>query len=133
MSLSNTGPNTAVRTWGAELLKLFGKNPQETSYNDYVSTHLGYDTDNGAFYYYHTEPNKDYQDTLLDVHAYAMQEKIPYKHLQIDSWWYLKGIPSSVFISSVTVYNFAQGKTMVSRLGWHNRQSSLMEHHMYIK
>ncbi len=30
----------------------------------------------GAYYYYQTEPGKDYEDTLLDVATYAQQQKI---------------------------------------------------------
>jgi hypothetical protein len=62
------------------------------------ATHwLGFSTDNGAYYYYNTAPGKfapgsareNYQDTLLGVHAYAEKEAIPYKHVLLDSWWYV--------------------------------------------
>ena len=34
---------------------------------------------------YQTEPNKNYEDTLLDVYNYATQEKIPYKYVWMDA------------------------------------------------
>jgi hypothetical protein len=85
-----TKPGSTVRAWGAKLLKAYGKN-REVSESDYISTHLGFDTDNGAFYYYKTEANKTYEETLYDVKTYSDQAGIPYRHLQIDSWWYQKG------------------------------------------
>ena len=45
----------------------------------------------GAYYYYHTEPNKTYTDTMLDVVKYAKMSGIPYGYVQYDSWWYYKG------------------------------------------
>ena len=50
----------------------------------------------GAYYYYKTEtlPNGSsatYERTLLDVHAYARREGIPYRYALLDSWWYTKG------------------------------------------
>lgn len=63
--------------------------------------------DNGAYYYYHTEgmlpkrgppytPGKTYEETLIDVKAYAAQEGIPYKYVLLDSWWYYQGVGSGV-------------------------------------
>ena len=70
--------------------------------------------DNGAFYYYNTEtsssvssssgapchtatgnqgPNagcKNYQDSLSDVREYLKKINLPYKYIQLDSWWYTK-------------------------------------------
>lgn len=61
-----------------------------------------------AFYYYQTEdhqpgkrgppytPGKTYEETLIDVKAYADQEGIPYKYVLLDSWWYYQGEGSGV-------------------------------------
>ena len=43
------GPNAAVRRWGGLLAGRYQKNNSEAK--DFTTTHLGYDTDNGAFYY----------------------------------------------------------------------------------
>eukprot|EP01052_Picozoa_sp_SAG31_P005356 SAG31_NODE_234_length_19701_cov_16.835068_14_plen_123_part_00 len=48
LSLGKGGPNVAVRSWGKKLLLFFGKTPA-LSKVDFISTHLGFDTDNGAF------------------------------------------------------------------------------------
>ena len=48
---------------------------------------LGFATDNGAFYSYHTEPARNYADTLDDVAAYAKRTGIPYRYVLLDSWW----------------------------------------------
>jgi hypothetical protein len=39
-----------------------------------------------AYYYYNTEVNKTYEETLLDVAAYAAQESIPYRWILLDRW-----------------------------------------------
>ena len=46
MSLGKA-PGAAVRSWGSKLLRFFGKEPA-LSRADFISTHLGFDTDNGA-------------------------------------------------------------------------------------
>ena len=35
----------------------------------------------GAYYYYNTEKNKTYEQTVLDMKAYADKSKIPYKYM----------------------------------------------------
>ena len=58
--------------------------------------HTGYSTDNGAYYYYQTEPLKNYQETMLDVKAYHDKLGLPTKWVLLDSWWYYKGINGGV-------------------------------------
>ena len=53
--------------------------------------YLQYSTDNGAFYYYHTEPNKTYQDTILEVKDHSKKVGLPFRNWLMDSWWYYKG------------------------------------------
>ena len=95
LSLSKSGPSAAIRSWGAKLLRFYNKDPL-ISRQDIISTHLGFDTDNGAYYYYHPEAKKTYAETLLDVHAYAVKVGLPYRHVQIDSWWYQSCYPICV-------------------------------------
>eukprot|EP01050_Picozoa_sp_SAG11_P016880 SAG11_NODE_2359_length_3464_cov_2.039525_4_plen_73_part_00 len=48
----------------------------------------------GAYYYYgwhQTEEYYNYQTAMEGVHAYSVQEDIPYRHILLDSWWYTKG------------------------------------------
>jgi hypothetical protein len=82
------GPNSAVRRWGKLLTTRYNKsNPYD---KDFTSTHLGYATDNGAYYYYNPEIGKTYGETLMAVKEYANKVGIPYRHVQLDSWWYVK-------------------------------------------
>ncbi|MFH1575060.1 MAG: hypothetical protein ABIG68_13845, partial [Acidobacteriota bacterium] len=76
-------------SWGAQMLLENSKKPvdkDETLFLKYV----GYWTDNGAYYYYRTEPDKNYETTLLEFFDYIRKEDIPLKYLQLDSWWYPK-------------------------------------------
>jgi hypothetical protein len=62
--------------------------------NDLSINNLGYYTDNGAYYYYHTEDGQNYEQTMID----ALQNiPLRFHYLQIDSWWYYKGIGDGVF------------------------------------
>lgn len=47
------GVNAAMTGWGAALLQRYGKAPDSPSF-DYTATHLMYNTDHGAAYYYTT-------------------------------------------------------------------------------
>jgi hypothetical protein len=76
--------------WGDLILAESGKT-REASMQDPSVQYLAYWTDNGAYYYYLTEPQKNYEQTLLDVAADSTAAKIPYHFYQLDSWWYYKG------------------------------------------
>ncbi|CAK0821955.1 unnamed protein product [Prorocentrum cordatum] len=100
------GVNVAFEEWGGNLLRRYGKSREET-YEDYSLQYLGYSTDNGAFYYYQTEghapkrgppytPGHTYEETLIDVKAYAVRSSIPYRYILLDSWWYYQGKGSGV-------------------------------------
>jgi len=96
------GVNAAFEEWGDKLLHRYGKS-REVTYQDYSLQYLGYSTDNGAYYYYQTEGQtgrvgrgKTYEETLIDVKSYAVQNSIPYKYILLDSWWYYQGQGSGV-------------------------------------
>ncbi|XP_078674668.1 uncharacterized protein LOC144912809 [Branchiostoma floridae x Branchiostoma belcheri] len=89
------GINQALHEWGGTLMRQYGKSRARTE-SDFSSNYLGYWTDNGAYYYYHTEPGKNYEDTMVDAMAYAKEVGIPYRYLQLDSWWYYKGAGGGV-------------------------------------
>jgi hypothetical protein len=84
------GINNAFETWGKILAGLSGKtkpaNDADTSLNL-----LGYWTDNGATYYYHTEGSLSYMDTLAGVKADFDSHGIGLGYMQLDSWFYPKG------------------------------------------
>jgi len=86
---SDKGVVDTMNSLGATLLSESGKKPID-KYETYFLKYLGYWTDNGAFYYYRTEPGKNYATTLLELGVYMKRESIPVRHLQLDSWWYYK-------------------------------------------
>ena len=89
---SPNGINEGVREWGQTMQKAYNRTNQYRL-NDLSINNLGYYTDNGAYYYYNTEVGKNYEQTMLDsIHNISL----PFKYLQIDSWWYYKGIGDGV-------------------------------------
>ncbi|CAK8679724.1 unnamed protein product [Clavelina lepadiformis] len=92
---SNEGINKAVEKWGQVLMTRYHKKRAYME-ADFSINYLGYYTDNGAYYYYHTEEGKNYETTMLDVVEYAKSTDIPYGYLQYDSWWYYKGVQDGV-------------------------------------
>ena len=56
-----------------------------------VILYCRYWTDNGACYYYYSGNYDNYEDALEDVKKDADQKEIPYRYVQLDSWWYFKG------------------------------------------
>jgi hypothetical protein len=80
------GVNANVMTWGAAMLTKFGK-PHGLSKSDYTNTHLIFNTDHGAFYYYNPGSYGNYSGVLNAVGEYAESVGIPYKGVLLDSWW----------------------------------------------
>lgn len=86
------GIKQTIMKWGKMLRTQY--NTKRFTDNDMTLKYIGYWTDAGAFYYYNTEPNITYEETMIDVKKEAMKEFVPYKYYQIDSWWYFKGVLS---------------------------------------
>eukprot|EP01060_Flectonema_neradi_P022193 TRINITY_DN3046_c2_g1_i1.p1 TRINITY_DN3046_c2_g1~~TRINITY_DN3046_c2_g1_i1.p1 ORF type:complete len:565 (+),score=113.29 TRINITY_DN3046_c2_g1_i1:50-1696(+) len=117
----------AIVNWGTALLTRYGKDKQ-VSLSDFTTNYLGYSTDNGAYYYYNTEPNKNYQQTLIDIKAYTEEANIPIHHWLMDSWWYYKGKQNgvknwtampSIFPDGIdTVYNKTQWPIIAHNRYW---------------
>ncbi len=83
------GINATVEYWG-ELMRAEHGKERPDRYADAGLSYLGYWTDNGAYYYYQSEPGVNEADTLLAVKADADAREIPYGYFQLDSWWYFK-------------------------------------------
>ena len=49
-----------------------------------------------AFYYYNPLQNQSYEATFLAVQQYFHNEYIPYRHLELDSFWYYKATGGGV-------------------------------------
>lgn len=83
------GMARTLEHWGDLLLADRGRTRIDR-YADEGEAYLGYWTDNGAHYYYRTEPGMTTEETLLAVRADGEARGIPYRYLQLDSWWYVK-------------------------------------------
>jgi hypothetical protein len=87
------GPTDAIGKWGKILRQRYNRpDEDETHDRDLTLRTLGFSTDNGAYYYYFTgqDANATYDDVVRRVKAYSVQERIPYRYLQLDSWWYYR-------------------------------------------
>jgi hypothetical protein len=89
---SPDGINKGVYQWGEMMQRTYNRNNQNRE-NDITIKYLGYYTDAGAFYYYNTEPELNYEVTLLDAHR---KINLPFHYIQLDSWWYYKAIGTGV-------------------------------------
>ncbi len=99
------GINAAFETWGHALTDLSGKtrppNDADTSLNV-----VGYWTDRGAAYYYQTEPSLSYGETLQAVRDAFRQQGFPLGYIQLDSWFYPKGINADWRDLSSGIYSY---------------------------
>ncbi|KAK3085506.1 hypothetical protein FSP39_004325 [Pinctada imbricata] len=127
--LAGNGINKAMKLYG-ETLRSFYKNESEArikyQQSDITNNYLGYWTDNGAYYYYNTETRTSYESTFEEVQKYSMLEKIPYKYVQLDSWWYYKGHDAAVKNWTARTDIFPKGiKYLQEKTKWpiaaHNR------------
>ncbi len=123
---SDKGVVDSMNSLGAALLAESGKKAIDKN-GTFFLKYLGYWTDNGAFYYYRTEPGRNYATTLLDLGAYIKKEGIPVRHLQLDSWWYYKSkIDNGVYLWEPIKEMFPEGlvefqKKLGMPLTFHNR------------
>jgi hypothetical protein len=82
--------NKAFDSWGHALTDLQGK-VRPANDADRSLAYLGYWTDNGAAYYYNSEPDLGYDGTLLAIRDEFARQGIPLGYIQLDSWFYPKG------------------------------------------
>ena len=111
--------------WGRLLRKRYKKD-EMYRLNDYSINYLGYYTDNGACYHYSTGKFDNYEDAMLAIKKEADDKDIPFRYLQLDSWWYYKGDHDGVKNWTAMTTVFPNGIEYVSqKTGWpivaHNR------------
>jgi hypothetical protein len=53
-----------------------------------LSTHISYWTDNGAAYWYRTEPGRTIGDSVVDVVERLHADGVPVRAVELDSWFY---------------------------------------------
>ena len=79
-----------MEKWG-KLLRIRYKKEDHYRLDDFTINYLGYYTDNGACYYYYTGEYDNYEEALVAVKENGLKSGIPYRYVQLDSWWYYKG------------------------------------------
>ncbi len=109
-----------------KLLRTKYKKDETYKQRDLSINYLGYWTDNGGCYYYNTGKYKNYEETILAVKKASVDNKIPYKYLQLDSWWYYKGMADGVKNWTTNTSVLPNGVKQLSDItGWdivgHNR------------
>jgi hypothetical protein len=70
--------------------------------NDLTINYLGYYTDNGAYYYYSTQSNMNYEQTIIYIKENLT---MPIHSIQFDSWWYYKGLNNKLKIFPLLLHN----------------------------
>ncbi len=99
------GTNRAFETWGQALTALSGKtrpaNDADVSLNQ-----VGYWTDNGATYYYHTADSMTYEQTLAAVKGDFDRQGITLGSIQLDSWFYPKGSGADWTNNGAGIYKY---------------------------
>mmetsp|Transcript_19238 Transcript_19238/g.31303 ORF Transcript_19238/g.31303 Transcript_19238/m.31303 type:complete len:878 (-) Transcript_19238:141-2774(-) len=86
------GINRAFHNWGRSLLSRYSNTRRfHNNGGGFVESHLGYETDNGAYYYYAPMEGRDMYGTLLDVKHSLDQMGVAVKWANLDSWRYFKG------------------------------------------
>jgi hypothetical protein len=120
---SPRGINEAMREWGLTMRQAFNRT-DENRRNDLTVNYLGYYTDNGGYYYYNTAQGMNYETTMVNV---ARQVPLPFHYIQLDSWWYYKGINDGVSQWTARPDVFPDGLSILHRrlenipLAAHNR------------
>lgn len=85
--LAGGSPRALLERWGGWLRCRAGL-PTRSRYADPVLSHLSYWTDNGAAYWYRTEPGLDMAATLERTIARLRADGVPIRAVQLDSWFY---------------------------------------------
>lgn len=120
---SARGINEGVRGWGQTMQQAYNRTNQ-FRLSDLTVNYLGYYTDNGGYYYYNTEKGMNYETTMINV---AHQISLPFHYIQLDSWWYYKGIGDGVAQWTARPDIFPEGLSILHRrlenipLAAHNR------------
>ena len=88
------GINKTFDTWGRALTGIAGKARPANDATVELNK-LGYWTDNGAAYYYTYDQSLGYAGTLLAMRDQFANSGFPLAYLQLDSWWYPKGVANT--------------------------------------
>ena len=81
------GPRACLERWAALLRERYGT-VRRGRYADALARKPSYWTDNGAAYWYRTEPGRDVPGTLEAVVQDLRARDVPFGTVQLDSWFY---------------------------------------------
>jgi len=95
------GPRRALETHGRALLERH-RTVRPTRYDDAAVGKLSYWTDNGAAYWYRSEPGLGVPETLERTVAELRAAGVPFHAFQLDSWFYPHEVPRELNPGSKT-------------------------------
>jgi hypothetical protein len=110
--VAEPGINATYATWGGILTSLSGKTRVANDATPYLER-LGYFTDNGAYYYYQYDTSIGYPATLVSLSNYFTSLGVPLAYMQLDSWWYPKGIEQSWSDKADGQYTYTADSTVL--------------------
>ncbi|CAN5409505.1 hypothetical protein BH23ACT3_BH23ACT3_04150 [soil metagenome] len=85
--LGGDGPRDCLDRWGQMLLEHAGTR-RPGRYADALATRPSYWTDNGAAYWYRTEPGHDAAGSIVAAVSDLRERGVPIGAVQLDSWFY---------------------------------------------
>jgi hypothetical protein len=85
--IAGPGPRACVDAWGSMLLERAGT-VRPGRWADALARHPSYWTDNGAAYWYRTEPGHDVAGSIVAAVDDLRASGVPIGAVQLDSWWY---------------------------------------------
>jgi hypothetical protein len=85
--VAGAGPRECLDTWGAMLLERAGTR-RPGRWADALASRPSYWTDNGAAYWYRTEPGHDVAGSIVAAVDDLRERGVPLGAVQLDSWFY---------------------------------------------
>ncbi len=85
--VAGDGPRVCLDTWGALLLERAGT-VRPGRWPDALGSRPSYWTDNGAAYWYRTEPGNDVAGSIVAAVDDLRERAVPIGAVQLDSWFY---------------------------------------------
>jgi len=84
---AGSGPRASLDAWGG-FLRERHRTVRPGRYADALGARLSYWTDNGAAYWYRSEPGKGVEGTLVAAAESLRAARVPFGAFQLDSWFY---------------------------------------------
>ncbi len=100
------GINKIIEDWGVLFRARHGTSIRDP-YSSPITSYLGYNTDNGAYYYYNTEKGMNYEDTMIALRKHHKDIGLPMGYYQLDSWWYPKSFESLPALVKIFLFGSA--------------------------